>query len=199
MIRINLLPASARRRRRRQPGREHSVLVVMSLGWAALLTAGYLWIAATDAEIADLRARSDALAQQTRRAVADLDEAGLSRQQLQYRAAREALERLRADRHNPAPLLAELDALVLPDTPDDPAAVDAPFAAHPGAALWLTDLEELERGRWALSGSARDLAALTALLQRLTASPRVAAVGRPEYARDEAGRLAFRVDLSARD
>ena len=41
------------------------------------------------------------------------------------------------------------------------------------------------------------MGALLAL--RLAASPRVAAVGRPEYARDATGRLAFRVDLSDRD
>lgn len=196
MIRINLLPPAARRRRRRQPGRERPVLVVMSLGWGALLTAGYLWIAATDAEIADLRARSDALAQQTRRAVAELDEPGLSRRQLQHRAAREALGRLRADRHSPAPLLAELTTLI---DPEPSAGADSPFAGRADAALWLTDLQALARDHWSLSGSARDLAALTALLQRLAASPRVAAVGRPEYAREAGGRLAFRVDLRARD
>ena len=195
MIRINLLPPTARRPRRRQPGREHSALALMSLGWAGLLTAGYLWIAVTDAEIAELRERTDALAQQTRRALADLDQAALSERQSQHRAARDALARLRADRHGPAPLLAELTALVA----EDPAAADSPFAGRADATLWLTDLQQLERNHWSLAGSASDLAALTDLMTRLAASPRVAAVGRPEYARDAAGRLAFRVDLSARD
>jgi hypothetical protein len=196
MIRINLLPPAARRRRRRPPGREHSALALMSLGWAALITAGYLWIAATDAEIAELRARTDALAQQTRRARETLDQAALSERQSQLRAARDALGRLRADQHSPAPLLAELATLV---AAEEPAAAGSPFAARADARLWLTDLQQLTRDRWSLAGSAHDLAELTELLTRLAASPRVAAVGRPEYARDDAGRLAFRVELSARD
>jgi hypothetical protein len=196
MIRINLLPPAARRRRRRPPGREHSALALMSLGWAALITAGYLWIAATDAEIAELRARTDALAQQTRRARETLDQAVLSERQSQLHAARDALGRLRADQHSPAPLLAELATLV---AAEDPAAAGSPFAARADARLWLTNLQQLSRDRWALAGSAQDLPALTDFLTRLAASPRVAAVDRPAYARDDAGRLAFRVELSARD
>ena len=80
-----------------------------------------------------------------------------------------------------------------------PAAADSPFAGRADATLWLTDLQQLERNHWSLAGSASDLAALTDLMTRLAASPRVAAVGRPEYARDATGRLAFRVDLSDRD
>lgn len=196
MIRINLLPPAARRRRRRQGGREGSVLALMSLGWAVLITAGYLWIAATAAEVADLRERTDALTAQTRRARDSLDQTALSERQTRLRAARDALDRLRADRRNPAPLLAELHALVVAE---DPAAADSPFAGRADARLFLTDLQELEHGRWSLAGSARDLSALTGLMTRLAASPRVAHVERPEYARDETGRLAFRVDLNTRD
>jgi len=93
MIRINLLPPAARRRRRRQPGREGSVLALMSLGWAALITAGYLWIAATETEIAELNARTAGITAQTRLAFAALDQAALSERQSQHRAAREALGR----------------------------------------------------------------------------------------------------------
>jgi hypothetical protein len=196
MIRINLLPPAARRRRRRQPGREGSVLALMSLGWAALITAGYLWIAATEADIAELRTRTNELTERHRRAVAALDQAALFERQSQQRAARDALGRLRADRRNPGTLLAELHKLVMAE---DPAAADSPFAGRADARLYLSDLQELERDRWSMAGSARDLSALTGLLMRLAASPRVAGVGRPEYARDEAGRLAFRVDLTTRD
>ena len=196
MIRINLLPPAARRRRRRQAGREGSVLALMSLGWAALITAGYLWIAATDAEIADLRQRTDALTAKIRQAHAALGQAELSERQSQHRAARDALEQLRADRRNPEPLLKELHALVVAE---DPAAADSPFAGRADARLYLTDLQELERDRWSMAGSARDLSAVTSLMMRLARSPLVANVGRPEYARDDAGRLAFRVDLSVRD
>ena len=196
MIRINLVPPAARRRRRRQPGREGSVLALMSLGWAALITAGYLWIAATAAEIADLRERTDALSARTRRARADLDQAALSERQSQHRAARDALDHLRADRRSPAPLLAELHSLVVAE---DPAAADSPFAGREDARLFLTDLQALERDHWSIAGSARDLSALTGLMTRLAASPQLAKVGRPEYARDESGRLSFRVDLHTRD
>ena len=82
---------------------------------------------------------------------------------------------------------------------DLPTAADSPFAGGPDAPLWLTELQHREANRWSLAGSARDISALTVLLTRLAESPRVAAVERPEYARDDAGRLAFRVDLSARD
>jgi len=196
MIRINLLPPAARRRRRRQPGREGSVLALMSLGWAALITAGYLWIAATETEIAELNARTAGITAQTRLAFAALDQAALSERQSQHRAAREALGRLRADRRNPAPLLAELHALV---TAEDSAAAESPFAGRPDARLFLTDLQERGRDRWTMSGSARDLSALIGLMSRLATSPRVAHVGRPEYASDEAGRLVFRVDVTVRD
>ena len=106
MIRINLLPPAARRRRRRQPGRERSTLALMSLGWAALLTAGYLWIAATDAEIADLREQTATLTAQTRSTIAAFDQAALSERQSQHRAARAALARLRDARRSPELLLA---------------------------------------------------------------------------------------------
>ena len=172
------------------------MLALMSLGWAALITAGYLWIAATAAEIADLRERTDALTAQTGRARAALNLAALSERQSQLKAARDALYRLRADRRNPGPLLAELHSLV---AAEDPGAADSPFADRADASLLLTDLQELERDRWTIAGSARDLSALTGLMTRLAASPRVAVVERPEYARDEAGRLAFRVALSTRD
>jgi hypothetical protein len=196
MIRINLLPPAARRRRRRQAGREGSVLALMSLGWAALITAGYLWIAATDAEIADLRQRTDALTAQAEQALASLGQTELTEGQSQHKAAREALDRLRGDRRNPEALLKEFHALVVAE---EPAAADSPFAAGADARLYLTDLHELERDRWSMAGSARDLSALTGLMTRLAKSPLVAAVDRPEYARDDAGRLAFRVELSVRD
>jgi Tfp pilus assembly protein PilN len=196
MIRINLLPSAARRRRRRQAGREGSVLALMSLGWAALITAGYLWIAATDAEIADLRQRTDTLIVKIRQARAALGHAELSERQSQQHLAREALEQLRADRRNPGPLLKELHALVVAE---DPAAADSPFAGRVDARLYLTDLQELERDRWSMAGSARDVSALTSLMMRLADSPLLTNIGRPEYARDAGGRLAFRVDLSVRN
>jgi hypothetical protein len=67
VIRINLLPPSARRRRRRQPVREGVILGAMSLGWAVLISVGYLWIAATEAEVAERRAQVEALVAQRRR------------------------------------------------------------------------------------------------------------------------------------
>ena len=196
MIRINLLPPAARRRRRRQPGREHSALALMSLGWAALLTAGYLWIAATAAEVTEMREHTATLTAKRSNALAVLDQAALFERQNQHRAARGSLERLRAARRSPAPLLDELHALVVAV---ERGAADSPFAGGPDAALWLTELQQQEPGRWSLAGSAREISVLTDLLARLASSPGVAEVGRPEYARDDAGRLGFRVELSARD
>lgn len=199
MIRINLLPPPARRRRLRQSGRERAVLALMCLGWAALITAGALWINATEAETAARRAQADDLAQATARALAALGEPALSEQQARLRDERGALERLRSDRGTPAPLLTELAAIVAAADPAaDPA--DSPFAGREFAApLWLTELRAQADARWTLTGSARDVAALMGLLRRLQASPRFAAVGRPEYARDPGGRLEFRLELSARD
>ncbi|MBA3547581.1 MAG: hypothetical protein H0T76_13940 [Nannocystis sp.] len=190
------MPPAARRRRRRQPGRERSALALMSLGWAALLTAGFLWIAATGAEVTEMRERTATLTANRSSALAALDQAALSERQSQLRAARESLERLRAARRSPAPLLGELYALVVAV---EPGAADSPFAGGPDAALWLTELQQLEPRSWSVAGSARDLSVLTDLLARLAESPGVAAVGRPEYARDDAGRLGFRVELNARD
>lgn len=199
MIRINLLPPSARRRRRRQPGRERSTLFLMSFGWAALITAGALWISATAADVADLRAQADAISRQTARAIADLGEAALSERQALLRDQHAALERLRGDRRSPAATLAELAALVAAEDPAA-AATASPFAGRERAAtLWLTALRGHGDGRWTLAGSARDVAALTGLQARLQASPRLAAVGRPEYARDPTGRLEFQLELRARD
>ena len=65
MIRINLLPQTARRRRRPRAGRELPVLVLVLVS-IALITAGALWSAATEAESDELRQQTAGLKQETR-------------------------------------------------------------------------------------------------------------------------------------
>lgn len=182
MIRINLLPVAARRRRRSRSGRERGVLVAMSLGWAALLTAGYLWIAATETEIAELRGQTTAVVRDRDAVRKTFDERVLVDREQALRAGREALAQLATARRTPVTVVTELAHI---------------FALDPGVAL--RELRDLGDGQWSLLASAADLSAMTDLLRRLEASPRFAAVGHAEYARDDAGRLALRVTLTARE
>ena len=108
MIRINLLPPSARRRRRRQGGRDRLALPLMSLAWAALLSAGYLWIAAKEAGIVELRAQKAELDQQRQDILRSFDETALVVREQALQAERQALAQLQAGRRTPAPLLTEL-------------------------------------------------------------------------------------------
>lgn len=190
MIRINLLPTAARRRRR-QPAREGVILGAMSLGWAVLISLGYLWIAATEAEVAERREQVADLATAT--SMVETGESALASRQAVHRARQDALSRLQTGRRSPAPLLADLAAAVT----GDPAA--SPFAVDPARPVRLTALQSEPGGRWRLSGTARDVAALTDLVRRLAAHPRVAAVAPAEYARDPAGELSFAVAVTARD
>jgi Tfp pilus assembly protein PilN len=179
VIRINLLPVSARRRRR-GPARERLALAAMIVGWAALVSAGAAWNAAADAEAAALR--DLARARDDERAAVERahDPAGQQRRQAELAERTQALEQLAA-----------VAGVV--------AGGGSPLQPRPEAAAWLTQVRALGGGRWALAGSARDVAALTELVRGLRASGRVAGVGAPEYARGAAGRLEFRLELTARD
>ncbi len=190
MIRINLLPAAARRRRRSRPGRERGALALMSLGWAGLLTAGYLWIAATETEITELRGQTTAVVRDRNAVRKTFDERALVDREQALQREREALARLSSARRTPAPMLAELAQIFA-------AGVGGPFVA--GGPLALRELRDLGEGRWMLVASAIDLSALTGLLRRLEASPRFAEVGDAEYARGDDGRLALRVTLTAQE
>jgi hypothetical protein len=194
MIRINLLPPSARRRRRRQGGRDRLMLPLMSLGWAALLSAGYLWIAATEAEIVELRAQKAALDQQRQDILRSFDETALVVRERALQAERRALAQLQGGRRTPAPLLAELAEIVGAAGPDAP--LDSPFTAR--GPLWLTELRDLGGGQWLMAASAADLRDLTGLLRRLQASERLATARLEEYARDDTGRLALRITFAVR-
>jgi len=181
VIRINLLPVAARRRRRSRSGRERGVLAVMSLGWAALLTAGYLWIAATETEIAELRGQTTAVVRDRDAVRKTFDERALVDREQALQRGREALARLATARRTPAPVVTELTQI---------------FAAGPGVVV--RELRDLGESRWLLLASAADLPAMTDLLRRIEASPRFAAVGHAEYARSDDG-LALRVTLTARE
>lgn len=190
MIRINLLPVTARRRRRSRPGRERGVLALMCLGWAALLITGWLWIAATEAEIAELRGQTTAVVRDRDAVRRSFDERALVDREQALQREREALAQLSTARRTPAPVLAELAQIF-------GAGADGPPLA--GGALALRELRELEDGRWLLVASAADLPALTELLRRISTSGHFAAVGQAEYARDDDGRLALSVTLTARE
>ncbi len=191
MIRINLLPVAARRRRRRRGGRDRAMLAVMSFGWAALLTAGYLWIAATEAEIAELRGQTTAVVRDRDAVRKTFDERALVDREQALHLDREALAQLAAARRTPAALLAEMVEIVAAESGGA-----SPFAGGPVA---LRELRELGDGRWLLVASAADLPALTSLLRKISASPRFAAVAPAEYARSDDGRLALRVTLTVRE
>lgn len=190
MIRINLLPQSARRRRRREPVREGVILGAMSLGWAVLISVGYLWIAATESEVAERRAQVAELVRET--AAIETGESALARRQAQYRTRKDELHRLQTARRSPAPLLFELAEAIT----GDPTA--SPFAANPGP-LVLTAVQAADGGLWRVSGAARDVAALTTLVRRLQSSERVASVAPAEYARAADGRLEFELAVAVRE
>lgn len=191
MIRVNLLPAAARRRRRRQPVREGVILGAMSLGWAVLISVGYLWIDATEDEVAERRAR--ALDLQAERDRLETGESALALRQEQLRARQEALSRLQGGRRSPTPWLAAVAGAVA----GDPGA--SPFAGEAEPAVRLRELQAADDRRWRVVGTARDVAALTALLRRLKDHPGVAAVAPAEYARGPAGELSFHLVVTARE
>jgi Tfp pilus assembly protein PilN len=190
VIRINLLPPSARRRRRRQPVREGVILGAMSLGWAVLISVGYLWIAATEAEVAERRTQVEALVAQT--AAIETGESALARRQEQHRARQDALHRLQTARRSPTPLLFELAEAIT----GDPTA--SPFAEDLARPLVLTALQQ-DGGLWRVSGAARDHEALATLVRRLQVSRRVASVASAEYARAADGRLEFNLAVTVRE
>lgn len=197
MIRINLLPQSARRRRRRRPGRELAIAVLVLVS-AGLLAGGALWIAGTEADSAALRRETEVLTREIKAVRAGFDEAALVRREQALQVERAAQEQLRAGRRTPARLLAALGPIV---AAGDPSASpgESPFAGRArNGPLWLDELREPAAGQWALTASAVDLPTLTGLLQRLRASEHFAAVAPAEYVRQD-GRLTLRVTLVVRE
>ena len=186
MIRINLLPTAARRRRR--PGREHAVLAVMSLGWVALLTAGYLWIAATEAEVVALRGQAAAVVSDRDAVRERFDERALVDREHALQNERAALAELATARQTPAVLFAALVEVAAASGSSSPFGGAGPVA--------LQELRELADGQWQLVASAVDLPTLTDMLRRMRASHHFALVGRAEYARADDGRLTLRVTLT---
>lgn len=197
MIRINLLPQSARRRRRRGPGRELAIAVLVLVS-AALITAGALWIAGTEAESEALRRETEELSRATKAVRAALDPATLVPRERALQAERAAQEQLRVGRRTPGPLLAALAPIV---AAGDPSAVpgESPFAGRArNGPLWLDELREQAPGQWSLTASAADLPTLTDLLRRLRASEHFAAVAPAEYRRQD-DRLTLHVTLVVRE
>lgn len=197
MIRINLLPQSARRRRRRGPGRELPIAALVLVS-AASITAGALWIRGTEAESEALRRETEALTRAIKAVRATVDPATLVTRERALQAERAAQEQLKAGRRTPGPLLAALAAIV---AAGDPSAVagESPFAGRTwGGPLWLDELHEQAPGQWSLTASAVDLPTLTDLLRRLRVSEHFAAVAPAEYVRQD-DRLMLHVTLVVRE
>ena len=74
----------------------------------------------------------------------------------------------------------------------------SPFAANPGP-LVLRELHAADGELWRVSGTARDIAALTTLVRRLQGSPLVASVAPAEYARGADGHLEFNLAVTVRE
>ncbi len=197
MIRINLLPQSARRRRRRGPGRELPIaaLVLVSV---ALLTAGALWIRATERESEALRQETEHVTRAIQAARSVLDPATLVPRERALQVERAAQEQLKAGRRAPA----RVWAVWAPrGAAGDPSALpgESPFAGRArNGPLWLDELGEQAPGRWSLTASAADVPTLMALLRRLRASEHFAAVAPAEYVRQDS-RFTLRVSLVVRE
>lgn len=181
MIRINLLPQAMRRRRLALP-RELVVAMSMLLGWALVVSAGYMWIAGYNAEAARLRAQTAEAEADIRRLRSQGDNPQLSLRQQKLFARRDALDRLRDERRGPLPALAELAALLGGLSGDGP--------------LRLVELRAPSAATWRVVGTARDAATLADLVRRLRASERFKLSFGPEYARAGDDRLLFHVDLA---
>lgn len=198
MIRINLLPRTARRRRLRLR-REVVSLAAMLLGWALVTGLGYAWIAGHSARAADLRAATEAVKAETRQLEKKRDNPALAERQRVLKIRQDGLRQLRAQRLAPAVALTELAALF---TAADPTSEAEPGLQDPGApsgdgepALRVLELRAPTPGHWRVDASARDVDALAELVRRLRASGAFHLSYGPEYARAEDGRLRFRVDL----
>ncbi|MBK9752897.1 MAG: hypothetical protein IPO88_05200 [Nannocystis sp.] len=196
MIRINLLPQTARRRRRPRAGRELPVLALVLVS-IALITAGALWSAATEAESDELRQQTASLKEETRAVRDSFDPGALVPRERALQAERAAQDQLKVGRRTPTALLVVLAEIV---AAGDPAALpgESPFAGRARKGpLWLSELRELDARQWSLTASAADLPTLTGLLRRLRSSEHFAAVAPAEYVRED-DRLTLRVTLSVR-
>ena len=197
MIRINLLPQTARRRRRQRPGRELPIVVLVMMS-AALITAGALWIRGTEADSEALRRETAELRRAITAVRAEFDPETLVPRERALQAERAAQEQLKAGRRTPARVLAVLAEIV---AAGDPAALpdESPFAGRArNGPLWLAALREPAAGQWSLTASVADLPTLTGLWRRLRASEHFAAVAPAEYVRQD-GRLTLRVTLVVRE
>lgn len=183
MIRINLLPRELRRRRLTLP-RNFVVAASMLLGWALLMSAGYVWIAGHGAQAGRLRAQADEARAEAKRLKGQRDNPQLANRQLLLRNRREALARLRDERRGPLPALTELAGLL------------GGFVGEGEAPLRLVELRAASASTWRVVGTARDAAALGELMRRLEVSDRFDLAYGPEYARTFEDRLLFRVDLA---
>lgn len=181
MIRINLLPHPLRRRRL-VLRREVVVVAVMLLGWAMVMSVGYMWIDAKHAQVAQLRADKLAVEEATKQASAHRQHASLATRQKVLRVRREALQELRAERHSPLVRLQELAALF--------------GAAGEEPPLRLLEIRSEAPQAWRVVGQARDAVVLGELVRRLQASERFGLTYGPEYTRTGDDRLRFHVDVT---
>lgn len=182
MIRINLLPQAMRRRRLALP-RELVVAMSMLLGWALVVSAGYMWIAGYNAEAARLRAQTAEAETDIRRLRGQGDNPQLSLRQQKLFARRDAIARLRDERRGPLAALGELAALLGGLTGE-------------GGQLRLVELRAPSAATWRVVGTARDATALADLIRRLRGSERFKLSFGPEYVRAGDDRLLFHVDLA---
>lgn len=189
MIRVNLLPRELRRRRLVLP-RELVVVASMVLGWALVMSLGYIWIVSHTVRADQLRADAVEHDAETRRLLRQRDNPVLAARQETLRSRRHALEQLRGARQSPLAGLSELAALfdAGPRADGEPAGAAAP--------LRLLELRAATPTAWQVVGSARDAAALADLVRRLQTSDRFDLSYGPEYARADGDRLRFRVDLA---
>lgn len=187
MIRVNLLPRELRRRRLVLP-RELVVVASMVLGWALVMSLGYIWIASHGTRADQLRADAVTADAEAKRLLKQRDNPILAARQEALRGRRHAVEQLRGARQSPLDGLSELAALF--DAGPSSAGELAP------ADVRLLELRVATPTAWQVIGSARDAAALADLVRRLQTSDRFDLSYGPEYARTDGDRLRFRVDLA---
>ena len=188
MIRVNLLPRNLRRRRLTLP-RRFVVVASMVLGWALVMSVGFIWIAGHTARADQLRADAAEVDAEARRLLRQRDNPVLAARQEKLRDRRSALRQLQAARQSPLAGLTELAGLFGEGAGE-------PTRAGEAAPLGLVELRATGPAAWRVVGSARDAAALGELVRRLQASDRFDLSYGPEYVRTADDRLRFRVDLT---
>ncbi len=202
MIRINLLPS---KRKAAKAGKKASkvsvggsastgqfVLLGMVVGWIALGAVGYWLILREEEAATQIRAETNTVNERVKEIRELIDEEKLQALKDRVTQLRTAIEKLKAQRKTPAPVMNEIANILttgkMPDideeeqrkreNEDPKAKLNQSWDAN---SVWVDDMVETKGGVLEIAGGARDPADLSEFVKRLRSSRRFGRVSHPEY------------------